>query len=87
MSGCVEKHPPEIAGLVAANNGLALVETACTPASRLVRAASFWWAASAKPVFPVPTLTLEKSAPSQPPTVQTVVLRGQPPSRVGRRHL
>ena len=41
--------------------------------------------ASAQPVSPVPALTLlEKSAPITTPTVQTVVLRGQPPSRVGR---
>jgi hypothetical protein len=106
MSGCVENHPPEIAGLVAANNGFALVEAACTPAARLVRAASLWLVAvicltaaaagitaaggfspsriddltaSAEPVFPV-----EMCAPITTPIVQTVVLRGQPPSRVGR---
>jgi hypothetical protein len=112
MSVCVENHPPEIAGLVAANNGFALVEAAFTPASRLMRAASLWLVAvicltaaaagitaaggfsptridgltaSAEPVSPVPALSvLEGSAPTTLPTVQIVVLRGQPPSRVGR---
>jgi hypothetical protein len=111
MSVRLENHSPEIAGLVAANNGFALVEAACTPASRLIRAASLWLVAvicltaaaagitaaggfsptiddltaSAEPVSPVPALSiLERSAPTATPTVQTVVLRGQPPSRVGR---
>ena len=41
--------------------------------------------ASAEPVSPVPALSiLERSGPITTPTVQTVVLRGQPASRVGR---
>jgi hypothetical protein len=41
--------------------------------------------ASAEPVSPVPALSVpERSAPITTPIVQTVVLRGQPPSRVGR---
>ena len=113
MSVCVESHPPEIAGRVAANNRFALVKAACTPASRLMRAAWLWLVAvicltaaaagitaaegffpigiehltasveSVSPVsalFPVP----KGSAPITTATVQTVVLRGQPPSRAGR---
>jgi hypothetical protein len=113
MSVCVESHPPEIAGRVAANNRFALVKAACTPASRLMKAAWLWLVAvicltaaaagitaaegffpigiehltasveSVSPVsalFPVP----KGSAPITTATVQTVVLRRQPPSRVGR---
>ena len=110
MSVRLENHSPEMAGLVAANNGFALVEAACMPASRLISTASLWLVtvicltaaaagitaaggfsptgiddltASVEPVPPVPALSiLERSAPT--PTVQTVVLRGQPASRVGR---
>src|SRR5437764_1427880 len=112
MSVCVENHPPEIAGLVAANNSFALVEAACTPASRLIRTVSDWLVAvicltaaaagitaaggfsptgiedltvSAEPAPPVPPLSdLEGSAPTTTPTLQTVLLRGQPSSRAGR---
>jgi hypothetical protein len=112
MSVRLENHSPEIASLVAANSGCALVEAACIPASGLIRTASLWLVvvicltvaaagitaaggfsptgiddltASAEPVSPVPALSiLERSAPITSPTVQTIVLRGQPASRVGR---
>ena len=112
MSVRLENHSPEMAGLVAANNGFALVEAACMPASWLISTASLWLVtvicvtaaaagitaaggfsptgiddltASAEPVSPVPALSiLERSGPITTPTVQTVVLRGQPASRVGR---
>jgi hypothetical protein len=112
MSVCVENRPPEIAGLVAAKNGFALVEAACTPASRLIQTALLCLiavicltaaaaagitaaggfsptgiddlTASAEPVAPVPVPSVPGwNATITTPTVQTVVLRGQPPSRAG----
>ena len=46
MAAKVEKHSPEISGLLAANSGFALVEDAVIPVSLRIRPASLWFVAA-----------------------------------------
>lgn len=46
MAAKVENPSPELSGLLAANNGFALVEAAVIPVSLRIRAASFWFVAA-----------------------------------------
>ena len=115
MTVSVEKHSPEISGLLAANSGFALVEAAFIPVSLRIRPATLWFvavislgslataagvtvagdfpamaavgelpAAVAIPAAPASS-TAERTASTKNPSVLPVVLRGQPPSGVGRR--
>ena len=46
MAAKVEKHSPEISGLLAANSGFTLIEAAVIPVSLRISAASFWFVAA-----------------------------------------
>jgi hypothetical protein len=116
MTVSVEKHSPEISGLLAANSGFALVEAAFIPVSLRIRPATLWFVAvislgslataagvtvagdlpamAAVGELPAATVaipaapassTAERTASTKNPSVLPVVLRGQPPSGVGRR--
>ena len=121
MAAKVEKHSPEISGLLAANSGFTLIEAAVIPVSLRISAASFWFVAAislgglavaggatvagdvlaiatvaelpvgAEAIAPAPAAapapaqsTAARTAPIKNPSVQPVVLRGQPPA-MGRR--
>ena len=128
MTARVEKHSPEMSGLLAASSSFALVEAAFIPVSLRLRPAALWFiavislgalataaglmvagdlpamtavaeapaaaeavspvpaAATAEAVSPVPaSSTAGPTASTKHLSVQPVVLRGEPPSRVGRR--
>jgi hypothetical protein len=101
MASNVENHSPEISGLLAANSGFALVEAAFIPVSLLIRPASLWLiavislgalatAAGVTMAGDLPAMTAVGELPAATEavknlSVQPVVLRGEPPSRVRRR--
>ena len=113
MSAGIDQQSPEITGLAAANNSLALVDAAFMPTARLRRPATLWFlavvslgaaaaagvtvagglstAGISEPSVSAGTssaITVSSTADQVPPgmysAVQTVILRGQPPTKAGR---